>query len=133
MDTPLPVEALESVLGRFGVLYAVFAHADGQVLLTWGDASSIPQPDPCAFVGATTDMARVYRSLERMLLPRMDVQGEHLCIRSKVAERVVYALFFETRRFEASTPVERLRTEYAFCKSLSNAVDAVLLGWVSGR
>ncbi|ATB27746.1 hypothetical protein [Melittangium boletus] len=133
MDKPLPVELLEPVLTRFGVLYAVFARADGRVLLTWGDASSIPVLDEYSFVGATRDMARVYRSLERMLLPQMDVQGEHLGIRSKVCDRVVYALFFETRRFEASTPVERLRTEYAFCKSLSNAVDTALHGWASGR
>ena len=133
MNRPLPVEVLEPVLTRFGVLYAVFARVDGGVLLTWGDASPIPVLDECTFVGATRDMARVYRSLERMLLPQMDVQGEHLGIRSKVCDQVVYALFFETRRFEASTPVERLRTEYAFCKSLSNAVDTVLQGWVAGR
>jgi len=129
LSNPLPVEVLEPVLTRFGVLYAVFARADGGVLLTWGDASPIPLLDPCTFVGATRDMARVYRSLERMLLPQMDVQGEHLGIRSKVGDQVVYALFFETRRFEASSPVERLRTEYAFCKSLSNAVDTALQGW----
>jgi hypothetical protein len=76
-------------------------------------------------------MARVYRSLERMLLPQMDVQGEHLGIRSKVGDQVVYALFLETRRFEAASPVERLRTEYSFCKSLSNAVDTILQGWLA--
>ena len=128
---PLPVEELQLVLTRFGVLYAVFARPAGEVLLRWGDASPIPAADGDAFVGATRDMAQVYRSLERMLLPRMDVQGEHLGIRSKVADRVVYVLFFETRRFQASTPVERLRTEYAFCKSLSNAVDTALQPWVA--
>lgn len=127
----LPVEDLEPVLSRFGVLYAVFARPAGEVLLRWGDASAIPLLDENAFVGATRDMAGVYRSLERMLLPRMDVQGDHLGIRSKVGEHVVYALFFETRRFETSSPVERLRTEYAFCKSLSNAVDTALQPWVS--
>ena len=129
----LPVEDLEPVLTRFGVLYAVFARPDGGVLLRWGDPSPIPSLDENTFVGATRDMAGVYRSLERMLLPRMDVQGEYLGIRSKVGEQVVYALFFETRRFEASTPVERLRTEYSFCKSLSNAVDTALQAWVSAR
>jgi hypothetical protein len=128
---PLPVEDLEPVLTRFGVLYAVFARPDGGVLLRWGDPGPIPVLDEHSFVGATRDMGGVYRSLERMLLPRMDVQGEYLGIRSKVGDKVVYALFFETRRFEASTPVERLRTEYAFCKSLSNAVDTALQGWVS--
>ncbi|WP_257460520.1 hypothetical protein [Archangium lipolyticum] len=130
---PLPLEALEPVLHRFSVLYAVFARPSGEVLLRWGDASPIPILDENAFVGATRDMARVYRSLERMLLPQMDVQGEYLGIRSKVADQVVYALFFETRRFEAATPVERLRTEYAFCKSLGNAVDSALQAWVAAR
>ncbi len=130
---PLPLEALESVLHRFGVLYAVFARPDGEVLLRWGDSSPIPLLDEHAFVGATRDMARVYRSLERMLLPQMDVQGEYLGIRSKVGGQVVYALFFETRRFGAATPVERLRTEYAFCKSLGNAVDTVLQSWMAAR
>ncbi len=128
---PLPVEDLELVLTRFGVLYAVFARPDGEVLLRWGDAGAIPVLPGDGFVGATRDMAQVYRSLERMLLPRMDVQGEHLGIRSKVGERVVYMLFFETRRFQASTPVERLRTEYSFCKSLNNAVDTALQPWVN--
>jgi hypothetical protein len=131
--TPLPLHELEPVLHRFGVVYAVFARPDGAVLLRWGDASPIPLLDEHAFVGATQDMARVYRSLERMLLPQMDVQGEYLGIRSKVGDKVVYALFFETRRFEAATPVERLRTEYAFCKSLGSAVDLALQGWLAGR
>ncbi len=130
---PLPLEALEPVLNRFGVLYAVFARPDGEVLLRWGDPSAIPLIDENAFVGATRDMARVYRSLERMLLPQMDVQGDHLGIRSKVGDKVVYALFFETRRFEAATPVERLRTEYSLCKSLGNAVDAALQPWVAAQ
>jgi hypothetical protein len=130
---PLPLEALEPVLHRFGVLYAVFARPDGTVLLRWGDSSPIPLLDEHAFVGATRDMALVYRSLERMLLPQMDVQGEFLGIRSKVGDKVVYALFFETRRFEAATPVERLRTEYAFCKSLGNAVDSALQPWAAAR
>jgi hypothetical protein len=43
----------------------------------------------------------------------------------------VYALFFETRRFEAATPVERLRTEYSFCKSLGSSVDTALQPWVA--
>ena len=130
MKTPLTEELVSPVLTRFGVLYGVFARADGTVLLRWGDASSIPVLDEHSFVSATRDMARVYHSLERMLLPRMDVQGEHLGIRSKVGDQVVYMLFFETRRFEASSPVERLRTEYAFCKSLSNDVDTVLQLWL---
>jgi hypothetical protein len=125
------MEALEPVLNRFGVLYAVFARPNGEVLLRWGDPSTIPLIDEHAFVGATQDMVRVYRSLERMLLPQMDVQGDHLGIRSKVGDKVVYALFFETRRFEAATPVERLRTEYSFCKSLGNAVDTALQPWVA--
>jgi hypothetical protein len=125
------MEALEPVLNRFGVLYAVFARPGGEVLLRWGDSSVIPLIDENAFVGATRDMARVYRSLERMLLPQMDVQGDHLGIRSKVGDKVVYALFFETRRFEAATPVERLRTEYSFCKSLGSAVDTALQPWVA--
>ncbi|ATB42269.1 hypothetical protein CYFUS_007747 [Cystobacter fuscus] len=133
MMKPLPVETLEPILHRFGVVYAVFARVEGQVLLQWGDPAPIPVLDENAFVGATRDMARVYRSLDRMLLPQMDVQGEHLGIRSKVGDQVVYALFFETRRFEAASPVERLRTEYSFCKSLSNAVDTVLLGWLAAR
>ncbi|MFE8601270.1 hypothetical protein KYC5002_11830 [Archangium violaceum] len=131
--TPLPMEELEPVLNRFGVVYAVFARPDGVVLMRWGDPSSIPLLDEKTFVGATQDMARVYRSLDRMLLPQMDVQGEFLGIRSKVADKVVYALFFGTRRFEAATPVERLRTEYAFCKSLGSAVDAALQRWVASR
>ncbi|HYO67025.1 MAG TPA: hypothetical protein VEU33_13180 [Archangium sp.] len=130
---PLPMEELEPVLNRFGVVYAVFARPDGVVLRRWGDPAPIPLLDENSFVGATRDMARVYRSLERMLLPQMDVQGEYLGIRSKVGDKVVYALFFETRRFEAATPVERLRTEYAFCKSLGSAVDAALQPWVSSR
>ncbi len=128
---PLPMEALEPVLHRFGVLYAVFARPNGEVLLRWGDENAIPLLDENAFVGATRDMARVYRSLERMLLPQMDVQGDHLGIRSKVGDKVVYALFFETRRFEAATPVERLRTEYSFCKSLGSSVDTALQPWVA--
>jgi hypothetical protein len=128
---PLPLETLEPILHRFGVVYAVFARADGHVLSRWGDPAPIPVLDESTFVGATQDMARVYRSLERMLLPQMDVQGEHLGIRSKVGDQVVYALFFETRRFEAASPVERLRTEYSFCKSLSNAVDTILQGWLA--
>ncbi len=131
MKSPLPVETLEPILHRFGVVYAVFSSVDGQTLSCWGDPSPIPVLDEGTFVGATRDMARVYRSLERMLLPQMDVQGEHLGIRSKVGEQVVYALFFETRRFEAASPVERLRTEYSFCKSLSNAVDTVLQRWLA--
>jgi hypothetical protein len=130
---PLPVETLEPILHRFGVVFGVFARADGQVLLKWGDPAPIPILDENTFVGATRDMARVYRSLDRMLLPQMDVQGEHLGIRSKVGEKVVYALFFETRRFESASPVERLRTEYSFCKSLGNAVDTVLQGWLAAR
>ena len=128
---PLPLEELEPVLNRFGVVYAVFARPDGRVLLRWGDPNQIPTVDENTFVGATRDMVRVYRSLERMLLPQMDVQGDHLGIRSKVGDKVVYALFVESRRFEASTPVARLRAEYAFGKSLSNAVDATLQPWVS--
>ncbi|HEX8825269.1 MAG TPA: hypothetical protein VF794_35475 [Archangium sp.] len=128
---PLPLEALDPVLRRFGVLYALFARPDGRVLLRWGDPNVIPAVEENTFVGATRDMVRVYRSLERMLLPQMDVQGDYLGIRSKVGDKVVYALFFETRRFEAATPVERLRAEYAFCKSLSNAVDTALQSWVS--
>jgi hypothetical protein len=127
------MEALEPVLHRFGVLYAVFARPNGEVLRRWGDSSAIPLIDENAFVGATQDMARVYRSLDRMLLPQMDVQGDHLGIRSKVGDKVVYALFFETRRFEAATPVERLRTEYSFCKSLGNAVDTALQPWVAAQ
>ena len=130
---PLPLAALEPVLNRFGVVYAVFARPNGEVLLRWGDPGPIPLLDEHTFVGATQDMARVYRSLERMLLPQMDVQGEYLGIRSKVGEQVVYALFFETRRFQAATPVERLRTEYAFCKSLGNAVDFALQEWLAAR
>ena len=133
MMRPLPLETLEPILHRFGVVYAVFARPDGVVLLRWGDPAPIPLLDEKTFVGATQDMARVYRSLERMLLPQMDVQGEYLGIRSKVGNEVVYALFFETRRFEAATPVERLRTEYAFCKSLGNAVDSALQAWVAAR
>jgi len=130
--TPLPLDDLEPVLRRFGVLYAVFARPDGKVLLHWGNPSAIPNHDQeNTLVGATRDMARVYRSLDRMLLPQMDVQGDHLGIRSKVGDKVVYSLFFESRRFEASTPVARLRAEYAFCKSLGNAVDAALQPWVA--
>jgi hypothetical protein len=29
--------------------------------------------------------------------------------------------------------VERLRTEYAFCKSLGNSVDTALQPWVAAR
>lgn len=131
---PLPLEELEPVLRRFGVLYAVFARPDGKVLLHWGNPSPIPNHDvDNTLVGATRDMARVYRSLDRMLLPQMDVQGDHLGIRSKVGDKVVYALFFESRRFEASTPVARLRAEYAFCKSLGNAVDSALQPWVAAQ
>ena len=131
---PLPMEALEPVLHRFGVLYAVFARPNGEVLLRWGDPSPIANHDvDNTIVGATRDMVRVYRSLDRMLLPQMDVQGDHLGIRSKVGDQVVYALFFESRRFQASSPVERLRAEYAFCKSLSNAVDTALQPWVAAR
>lgn len=131
---PLPMEALEPVLHRFGVLYAVFARPNGEVLLRWGEPSRIPRhDDENTIVGATRDMARVYRSLDRMLLPRMDVQGDYLGIRSKVGDQWVYALFFESRRFETASPVERLRTEYAFCKSLSNAVDTSLQAWVAAR
>lgn len=133
MMKPLPMAILEPILQRFGVVYAVFARADGSVMARWGDPAPIPVVDEASFVGATQDMLRVYRSLERMLLPQMDVQGEYLGIRSKVGEKVVYAIFFESRRFEASSPVERLRTEYAFCKSLSNAVDIVLQGWLFAR
>jgi hypothetical protein len=129
---PLPMEALEPVLRRFGVLYAVFARPNGEVLLRWGEPSLIPHHDvESTIIGATRDMARVFRSLDRMLLPQMDVQGDHLGIRSKVGDQVVYALFFESRRFEAATPVERLRAEFAFCKSLSNAVDTALQSWVA--
>lgn len=129
--TSLPLESLEPVFRRYGVLYAVFARPTGEILLQWGDAQAIPLLDEHTFVGATRDMARVYRSLERMLLPQMDVQGEHLGIRSKVGDKVVYALFFETRRFEAATPVERLRAEYAFCKSLGREVDIALQEWAA--
>jgi hypothetical protein len=131
--TPLPLEALESVLHRFGVLYAVFARPDGSILLQWGSSEPIPMLNERNFVGATRDMAQIFRSLERMLLPQMDVQGDHLGIRSKVGEKVVYALFFETKRFQAVTPVERLRTEYAFCKSLSSAVVTALQEWASSQ
>ena len=91
---PLPLDELEPVLNRFGVVYAVFARPDGVVLLRWGDPAPIPLVDENSLVGATRDRARLYRSLERMLLPQMDVQGEYLRLRSRVGDKVVYALFF---------------------------------------